>query len=298
MARQALTPGPVLPAAQLRSFARVAGRLFLEPSRGAGGTRSHRRRRGPGLQYIDHRDYHPGDDLRWVNWRLSARLGRPVVRQFQRETSADWMICIDASSSMIAAGNVKWRLAIRLAAAVAYTLVDLGHRAGVLMYAESILASTATGRGHAHFAGIDRTLRSVMPRPVGAVASLGQCLAALRGASAVFILSDFLDGAASQRDLLLLGRRCGTAHAIQIHDPAELQLPLIGPVDLVDVETGERASCLRAPADEATAARRAESLTRQLRNLCVGQAIEFSRATTEHGWREALLGHLARSAAA
>ena len=297
MAGSNLTAGPIVPGHALRSFARLAGRLLIEPAARQGGTRSQRHQRGAGLQYLDHRDYVAGDDLRWISWPLSARLGRPMVRQFQREAVTDWVVCIDASSSMVAVGGDKWRRAQQAAVAVAYTLLDLGHRAGLLIYGPGVVAICPPGRGQSQFTRIDRMLGAHAPRPGGVVAALGNCLAQLRGASAAFVLSDFLGDAATQRDLGLLRRACTVVHAMQFLSPAELRLPDTGPVELIDVETGARRPHLSYPGQEAETARCAQAHARRLESFCAGHRIAFSHASTSLGWQQALLRHLGGAAA-
>ncbi len=297
MASTDLTAGPLVAGPELRSFARLAGRLFVEPTGRQGGTRSLRRQRGPGLQYLDHRDYMAGDDLRWVNWPQTARLGRPIVRQFQREAATDWMVCVDASSSMVAVGDEKWRRAQQAAVAVVYTLLELGHRAGLLIYGPGVEAVCPPGRGQSHFAGIDRMLRSHPPRAAGSVAVLGSCLRQLRGAAAAFVISDFLGDAATQRDLGLLRRACAVVHALQLLSPPELCLPGAGPVELIDVEHGARRPYVIYPGHETAAQRHAQAYVRRLRSFCAGGGITFSQASTSLSWQRALLRHLGGTAA-
>lgn len=297
MARTNLKPGPIVPGPELRSFARLAGPMFSEPAARQGGTRSQRGRRGAGLQYLDHREYVPGDDLRWVSWPLTARLGRPMVRQFQREAATDWMVCVDGSSSMVAVGGEKWLRARQMAVAVAYTLLDLGHRAGLIIYGPGIAAICPPGRGQSQFTAIDRALQRHTPGPRGVVAALGNCLGQLRGASAAFIVSDFLCDEPAERDLGLLRRACAAVHALQVYSPAELRLPVAGPAELVDLETGARRPCVSSPALELRATSHALALAQRLTGFCTGHGIAFSRTDTSQTWRQALLRHLAGAAA-
>ena len=104
MATGVLTTGAMPTQAELRSFARVASHLLAEHPTPALGSRTVKRRAGVGLQHLDHRDYAPGDEVRHIDWRQTARLQRPIVRQFEAETSGDWFLMLDASSSM-AVGN-------------------------------------------------------------------------------------------------------------------------------------------------------------------------------------------------
>ena len=92
--------------------------------------RTVKRRAGVGIQHFDHRDYAPGDEVRHIDWRQTARRRRPIVRRFESESVSDWTIVLDASSSMAAHGAAKWQAAVRMAAAMSYALLQLGHRVG------------------------------------------------------------------------------------------------------------------------------------------------------------------------
>jgi uncharacterized protein (DUF58 family) len=283
---------PAVPVAQLRAFARVAARLLQDASANSGGSRSVRGRAGAGLEFLDHRDYQPGDELRRVDWHQSARRQKIILRRFQTEASSDWYLCLDASSSMCAGSGNKWTLAVQCACAMAYVLLDMGHRVGLLHFAEHIVALCPLGRGARHFMRVTQTLQSVMPAARNAGSQLGVCLPRLRGRSNAFVFSDFLMSEALQRDLMGLRSACTALHALQIGGDEDTSLPGAGHVSLVDCETGQR---LDAVADVVTmqAARSTAQQRRDtLRHFCASRSLPFSSWDSADHWRGALLGHL------
>ena len=290
MARPAVAAISPVSEPELKAFARVAGKLLLAQAPRGAGAQALRRRRGAGLTPVDHRDYLPGDDLRWVDWRQSAKLGRPIVRRFQVETSADWLLCVDASASM-RAGHL-WRRAIEIATALAYVLLDGGHRVALRLYAERLTAMCPFGRGPAHFARISRLLATHLPPRRGANSTLGVCLVGLTGRPSLFLISDFLAEGDQTADLSRLARACGPAHALQLMSERQRVLPERGPLALVDVESGARIAVQSSEMVERSARAAADALTRRLRQFCAAREIVFSAANQDGAWQRTLLNHL------
>ena len=251
MATGVLSAGVIPAQAELRSFARVAAHLLAEHPTPALGARTVKRRAGHGLQHLDHRDYVPGDEVRHIDWRQTARLRRPVVRQFEAETSGDWFLMLDASSSMAVGTGEKWRAAVRVTAAMSYALLELGHRVAVITFADDVVDEVPPGRGARHFPSIVRSLQRLQPSPDGATSNLAACARRLRGTASALVVSDFLGPSDLRPGLAALRQRCVLLHAIEVHDERQLELPGPGPIELRDVETGATLVC---DADAATVA--------------------------------------------
>jgi len=288
----------VLPTqAELRSFARVASHLLAEHPTPALGSRTVKRRAGVGLQHLDHRDYVAGDEVRHIDWRQTARLQRPIVRQFEAETSGDWFLMLDASSSMAAGRAAKWRAAVRATAAMAFALLELGHRVAVVAFASEVLAVVPPGRGAQHYPAVARSLRALRPAGTGARSNLAACVRRLSGTASAFVLSDFLGPSDLRPDLAALRERCVQLHALHTHDARELRLAGPGPVELYDVETGETAVSEADPAAEAAArAAQAEHVLR-LRRYSARSGIAFSSWDVAQPWQHVLVDHLVRARA-
>lgn len=295
MAATALTPAALPGQAELQAFAGAAAQLLIERLPRAPGARVVSRRPGVGLQHLDHRDYAPGDEVRHIDWRQTARRRQPVVRRFEAESAADWTLLLDASSSMAAHGGAKWRAAVRMAAAMGYALLQMGHRVGLLVFGTRVRAECARGRGQAHFAAIARLLSTMQPLPAGERSEIGACARHLHGAGSVFALSDFLADGEMRRDLAALLQRCTALHLMQVNDAAETALPLVGEFDLVDVETGARRSAWVGAQANALAADERAAMTARLRRFCQRSGVAFTDWDTTQAWQHTLLRHLVQA---
>jgi uncharacterized protein (DUF58 family) len=291
MARDGLS-GLALPGeAELQSFARAAAQLLEVRSARHAGARVVRRRAGVGLQHLDHRDYQPGDELRHVDWRQTARHGRPVLRQFEAEASGDWTLLLDASSSMTTHGAGKWRAACRAAVGLAYALLAGGARVRTLAIAERVLGEVAAGRGAAQYAAIVRMLRATVPAPDGCRCDLAAAVARLRGEGASMVLGDLLGAQEMRPGLRALRERCSRLHVLRLVDARDLELPDSAPLELLDVETGERR--VVDPATARPAARLADrAAAERLRAFCDQSGLVFSEWRIATPWQTALLDHL------
>jgi uncharacterized protein (DUF58 family) len=285
-----------LPAqSELQAFARTAAHLLAERRVRSPGGRVVKRRPGIGMQHLDHRDYVPGDEVRHMDWRQTARRGRPIVRQFESETATDWTVLLDLSSSMAVHGASKWRAAVAASAAMSYALLELGHRVGLLAFGRGVRAECPRGRGRTHYASVARTLGALHPVRTGEPSDLGACGRRLRGDSALVIFSDFLADDAMRGGLAALLERSTTVHALQVADPADAEVPAGGEMDLVDIETGERITALIDARTATLAADERVALTRRLRAFCHHSGIAYTSWDVAHPWQQTLIEHLARA---
>lgn len=292
MAPRILNPLPSQ--GELGAFARAAAHLLAEHPTPALGARTVRRRAGVGLQHLDHRDYVPGDEVRHIDWRLTARLQRPIVRQFEAETSGDWFLVLDASSSM-GSTDAKWQAAVAAAAAMAFALLELGHRVAVLACAEDVLAECPAGRGAAQYPLIARLLRGLRPVAEGARTHLAACAKRIRSTASCFVVSDFLGPTELRPDLAALRERSVLLHALLVHDAAELRLDGASPVELYDVETGATVTCDTGSAAEAAARHARALMLQRLQHFAVRSSIAFSAWDVARPWQRALIDHLAQA---
>jgi len=280
---------------QLQSFASAAARLLIDRLPRAAGSRTVKRRAGVGLQHLDHRDYAPGDEVRHIDWRQTARQRRPIVHRFEAESVSDWTILLDASSSMAAHGGAKWLAAVSVAAAMGYALLQLGHRVGLLAYGERVLSQCPRGRGQHHYAAIARLLTALQAAPDGERSELGACARHLHGAASVFTISDFLADDEMRRDLGAILQRCTALHVVQVADSADTALAETGDFELVDVETGARLPTRLGEQANALAARERAAMTARLRGFCARSGVAFSDWDIARPWQRMLLQHLVQA---
>lgn len=295
MATPPLTRAALPGEPELRAFASAAAQLLIERQPRTAGSRTVSRRAGVGLQHLDHRDYRPGDEVRHIDWRQTARRRQPIVRRFEAESMSDWTLLLDASSSMAVQGAAKWQAAVRMAAALSYALLHLGHRVGVLAFGQRVQAECLRGRGPHHYAAIARLLSTLQPQAAGERSELGVCAPHLHGAASVFVFSDFLSDDTMCRDLGALLQRCSSLHALQLRDSADTRAQGTGETDLIDVETGARLPVHAGDQAHALAAGERAAMTARLRSFCSRSGVPFTDWDIATPWQHTLLRHLVRA---
>jgi len=285
-----------IPEAELRRFAHLAAPLLQGTAAGGFGPRAARNRPGRGLEFLDTRHYEPGDDIRTIDWRQSARNQRLVIRRYRDETAADWFICIDCSAS-VGWGGRKWPATVHLTTALAYTLLYAGHRVAVLLFSDRINGLCKLGRGAHHYAELLRTLgegnRGETPLPQSHKNSnLGLCRPLLTQNSNVFILSDFLEPDGMRPELKSIRSRAATVNAIQVLDDDEVRVPAGAVTELRDVESGEIRHVAMSDQTVQDAANKLQSHCETLRADCNGIGVRFTTCRTAQNWQRVLLDHL------
>lgn len=243
--------------------------------------------KGRGMAFSEVRQYQPGDEIRTIDWNVTARTGVPHVKEFVEERDLTVLIAVDVSGSM-AFGSVDWRkcdLAAELAAVFAFSAVENADRAGLLLFADGVNSFLPPRRGRTQAQVIVRAAVEVAMRGVGGSANFEEAARFLDRVAVkravVLVLSDFLD-APFEKPLRRLGRKHDVI-AIQILDPREERFPAAGLARLHDLESGERRLVELRRADVAArAAQRREQLARRFRSaaidaLTVSTAIPYDR---------------------
>jgi uncharacterized protein (DUF58 family) len=212
----------------------VARRVF------GGGLRADRRSRkvGAGIEFADHRGYSAGDDLRYVDWNVYARLERLLLRLFEEEEDLHVYLLVDTSASMRASGKLDQ--ALRIAAALAYVGLSNLDRVSVIPLGTDAPAGLRPTRGRGAILPILRFLDGLDAQGATALhASIEQFVRRAPRPGVAILVSDFydLDGYAPALDLLRYRRYEPTA--IQIWSAGEADPAFLGDVELVDLESGE-----------------------------------------------------------
>ena len=262
--RPALSPERVLRRLEWRVVRRLDGRL-------QGDYRT--LFRGPGIDVADLREYQAGDDLRNIDWNVTARMDTPYVREYVEDREVTAWLLLDRSPSM-GFGPVDRRKHVVLAevaATVAQLLTRGGNRVGALLFDTTLEQTVPPGHGRNQVLRLLSLLLPERPAPAGERRTtdlsvpLRAALGIARRRSVIVIVSDFLSEPGWERPLGLLARRHDVV-AIQITDRREFDLPSVGMIYVEDTETGEQIFVdtddpafqrrLRAAADERQAALR------------------------------------------
>lgn len=201
--------------------------------------------RGPGMEVAEVREYQPGDDVRHIDWNVTARADRPFVREAHAERALDVWLVVDLSASVDwgTARSLKRERAIDLAAVAGPVLGRHGNRVGALLFADRPLRliPPAAGRGHLVrvLGAIEDERRQSAWGRTDLRAALAWAREAIRRRSVVALVSDFLAPDGWQAPLGELAHRHEVV-AVRLTDPREGELPNIGLVTLEDPETGSQ----------------------------------------------------------
>lgn len=193
--------------------------------------------RGAGLVFADVRPYQPGDDVRHLDWNVTARTGVPHVKQFVEERERIVYLGVDASGSQHfgSNGQTKYAVATQVAALLAFAGAMRRDRVGLVMFTDRVERRLRPLRGERQAQRIVRELFAYTPSTRGT--SLTSVLTPMRSArrGTLFLISDFLS-TGWERALGIAARKHDLI-AVVIHDPAESELPNLGRIRLMDAES-------------------------------------------------------------
>ena len=217
--------------------------------------------RGAGIEFAEAREYVPGDDVRRIDWNVTARMGAPWVKEYVEERELHLLCAVDVSASQLAGRPVLGR---RAAAAEVCALVTLAaayshDRTGLLTFSDRIERYVPPAKGARHAMRLVReVLQPDQPQPATSIATACDYLVrVLRRRSTIFLISDFIDDG-YERPLRDLSRRHELI-AVVVVDPLDEALPDAGIVEVEDVERGGR--LLIDSSDEGLRRRYAEAAT-------------------------------------
>lgn len=197
--------------------------------------------KGRGMEFSEVREYQVGDDIRNIDWNVSARMGHPYVKVFDEERELTVMLLVDVSSS----GNfgttqqMKGEIAAELCAVLAFSAIKNNDKVGLMIFSDKIEKFIPPRKGKQH---VLRVIREILFfKPDDSQTDLNVALEYLskviKRRSIVFLISDFLT--AEYEKSLQVANKKHDIISIDIIDPREIELPNIGFLELEDAETGE-----------------------------------------------------------
>jgi uncharacterized protein (DUF58 family) len=196
--------------------------------------------KGRGIEFDEVREYQPGDEIRSIDWNVTARMGRPFIKKYVEERQLTVMILLDASGSSYfgTSRRFKSELAAEVSAVLAYAAIQNKDRVGLIIFTDKIEKFIPPRKGPQHVLRVIREALYFKPRGKGT--DLAGALKYLDGVTArrvvVFVISDFF--AEGFQKALTIANKRHDAIGITITDPRELELPDSGLVELADAETG------------------------------------------------------------
>lgn len=200
---------------------------------------------GYGVDFADLREYQPEDDIRYIDWNVTARMDTPYVRQYveDREINAWFLLDLSPSMDFGALENHKRAVLIDFVTTIARLLTRHGNRVGAIFYGNRVERTIPARGGRLQVLRLVNDLLKQPPLPKAPFTNLTPLLDAglhtIKQRSLLFIVSDFISEPGWEKPLKLLSQRHETL-AIRLWDPREVDLPDIGLVLVEDAETGEQ----------------------------------------------------------
>ena len=248
--------------------------------------------KGTGMAFEEVREYQPGDDIRAIDWNVTARMGHPFIKRFVEERELTLLLAVDCSGSQRFGTQLheKREVAAEVAALLAFCAISNNDKVGLIAFTDQVERYLPPRKGLPHAFRVIRDVLFFQPEHPGT--SIKSALDFLnrvqRKRAIVFLLSDFLD-----RGYERLLRRTGRRHdliAVRIADLREQELPAVGLVELEDAETGQQllvdtsSAAVRQALAEAVRRRQEE-----LRQLCRSARIDLVEVATDGSHLDALV---------
>lgn len=198
--------------------------------------------KGQGMEFDEVREYSDGDDIRFIDWNVTARTGHPFVKKHVEEREMTVMLMVDASSS----GNfgtqkqLKGEIAVEMCALLAFSAIKNNDRVGLIIFTSKIEKFVPPKKGKKHVMRVIRELLYFKPEEnrTDLNAAVEYLNRVVRRRSVVFLVSDFFSSEEYIRGLRVANRKHDMV-AVTVTDPREVNMPDVGFIELEDAETGE-----------------------------------------------------------
>ncbi len=198
--------------------------------------------KGRGMTFSEVREYQYGDDIRSIDWNVTARFGHPYIKVFEEERELTVVLLIDVSGSRDFGTVSKFKKDIftEIAATLAFSTIQNNDKIGVIFFSDKIEKFIPPAKGKKHVLFIIRELLNFTPQ--SNKTDIGNALRyftnAIKKSSTAFVISDFMDSK-FEKELVIANRKHDVV-SLQVYDLRETELPDVGLVKLKDAETGER----------------------------------------------------------
>lgn len=202
----------------------------------------HSQFKGRGMAFSEVREYQPGDDVRSIDWNVTARLNKPYIKVFEEERELTVMLLVDVSGSRDfgTISQYKRDMMAEIAATLAFSTIQNNDKVGVIFFSDKVEKFIPAKKGKGHVLHIIRELLSFEPESRGTDlnAALEYFANAQKRRCTAFLISDFISPL-SEKPIMVAANR-HDLNAIQIYDRHDAELPNIGLIKVKDAETGER----------------------------------------------------------
>ena len=253
--------------------------------------------KGRGMNFDSVREYVPGDEVRTIDWNVTARSGHPFVKKFieERELTLLLMVDVSASGDFGSGAQSKRELAAEIASVLAFSAVKNNDKVGLLLFSDQVELYVPPRKGRRHVLRIVREVLGFQPehRGTNLVQALDFVNDVIKRRAIVFLLSDFQTGGAPTEELRRAIRQTNRRHdlvALPIEDAREQTLPDLGIVAIEDAETGELVELdTRNPQVRERFAEIARDRAAQLRRTFNAEAVDSLRLKTDQPYVPGLM---------
>ncbi len=238
--------------------------------------------KGRGIEFDEVREYTPGDEVRSIDWNVTARMGHPFIKRFVEERELTIMLLVDLSASGAFGSGAKSKneTAAELSALLAFSAIKNSDKVGLIAFTDRIELHVPARKGRSHVLRLVRDILNL--KPLGSKTDIGAALTYLSRTAqkrcVVFLISDFLCGG-YEKQLRIAAERHDLIASLII-DPREMSVPDCGLLLLQDAESGERVLLDTSNADEREAfARLAEERRLKLRRVFGREGVDHLEIT-------------------
>lgn len=197
--------------------------------------------KGRGMAFSEVREYQYGDDIRNLDWNVTARFNHPYVKVFEEEREMTVMLLVDVSGSRVfgTSQQLKQHIMAEIAATLAYSAIQNNDKIGVIFFSDKLEKFIPPQKGRKHILYIIRELIEFQPQQTGTnlAEALKYLTSVIKKRCTAFMISDFIDAKDFQTDLTIANRKHDLV-AIQLYDKRETQLPPVGLMTVKDAENG------------------------------------------------------------
>jgi uncharacterized protein (DUF58 family) len=197
--------------------------------------------KGQGMEFDEVREYQPGDEVRSIDWNVTARMGHPYIKRFveERELTVIFLADLSASGTFGSTGRAKNDVAAELCALLAFSAIKNNDKVGLVAFTDNIELTIPPGKGSSHVLRVIREILAYQPAHTGtdSAGALDYLAHITSKRCVVFLISDFQDEN-YEKPLRAVARKHDVI-AISLSDPREIELPNAGYITFQDAETGE-----------------------------------------------------------
>ncbi len=197
--------------------------------------------KGRGMEFSEVREYQVGDDIRSIDWNVTARLGHPFIKVFEEERELTLMLLVDLSGSLNfgSISKTKQQIATEISAILAFSALKNNDKVGLILFTDRIEKFVPPRKGKSHVLRIIREVLSFEPEGnrTNIKAALEYFNSAIKKKAIVFLISDFIDDGYDK--IIKTVSKKHDFVSIVLKDPRELDIPSLGLINFMDSETGE-----------------------------------------------------------